>query len=50
MGLTPRFHSRGSRFGHRPGRDLEVSYVAATNGGGAFLFIYLGICLTLGLA
>lgn len=32
------------------GAIWKFPYVAATNGGGAFLFIYLGICLTLGLA
>ncbi|AXE36572.1 sodium-dependent transporter [Chromobacterium phragmitis] len=31
------------------GAIWKFPYVAATNGGGAFLFIYLGICLTLGL-
>ncbi|QEL54698.1 sodium-dependent transporter [Chromobacterium paludis] len=32
------------------GAIWKFPYVAATNGGGAFLFVYLGICLTLGLA
>ncbi|UTH72827.1 sodium-dependent transporter [Chromobacterium sp. IIBBL 290-4] len=31
------------------GAIWKFPYVAATNGGGAFLFVYLGICLTLGL-
>ncbi len=36
------------RFGDRPWRHLEVSYVTATNGGGAFLLMFLLFSFTLG--
>ena len=38
------------RFGDRPWRHLEVSYVTATNGGGAFLLMFLLFSFTLGVA
>lgn len=50
MVIPTRLHSRRSGFRGRHRRNLEIPYVTAVNGGGAFLLVFLLFSFTLGVA
>jgi NSS family neurotransmitter:Na+ symporter len=50
MVIPARLHPGRRRFRGRSRRHLEVPYVTAANGGGAFLLVFLLFSFTLGVA